>query len=641
MVLAEILCTCGHRFSVADDGTGSPHACPSCHVHNVLARKVNGASAVVEAAPALGETAVRQTEVLGPVGLSASRVADYGLPGGTVLGPYRIVSRIGRGGMGSVYEAVDDRLGSRVALKVLSPDLAVQADFVKRFHREATALAGLSDSRIAKVYFSGAAEGLPFFAMEFIDGRNLEEILLQEGAAQPPRVIEWMREAARGLHSAAMRGIIHRDVKPTNLLIDRQGNLRIVDFGLAKAVDSESRLTMTGQVVGTPFYLSPEQGLGKAVDQRSDIYSLGATFYHLLTGKPPFEAEGGAVSIIMRHINDAPEPVSQRRAGVPGALARIVMRCLAKDPARRYQDYESLIDDLDAAEQGKPVAAPAEEVSIRRSQPSFVVVDELDDGSRLLRRASLFRRSLALVVDLGLLKLLHTGLHAFLPSGFEPQFFFLPLSFLYLAIGDAAGGSTVGKRFFRLRVARPDGIEPGPGRSIARAVLLAPIWTLVFWFRPEGVYTPDRLAESLQVLISDLFGYAAPLSAIDLAIKAAVALVLMDAICVLFTRKSLALHDLLSGTSVFREDPVPRRKRQRRKPRHRPVAPIVPVLFAWVPGGGQLINGQMGKALLMFIGIVVGAAAFPLIGLAMYGLSALEAYRYAVDRRAEWDDSRN
>lgn len=547
-----------------------------------------------------------------------------------MLGPYRIERRIGRGGMGSVYEAVDDRAGARVALKVLSPELAQRPDFVARFQRESRALAGLSHDRIAKVYFSGAAEGLPFFAMEYVDGKNLEEVLLEEGVFAPAKVVELMREAALGLRAAAERGIIHRDVKPTNLLLDSTGNLRIVDFGLAKAVDSQSRLTITGAVVGTPFYLSPEQGLGKAVDQRSDIYSLGATFYHLLCGGPPFDAES-PVSIIMKHINDAPTPITQRRGGLPEPLSRVVMRCLAKDPRRRYQDYEELTADLDAIARGEPVSAPPVDESIRRSQPSFVVVDDLDEGSLLLRRATVLRRGLGLLMDLVALWVMYLILGKLVPAErFDPALLFLPVSFAYLAIGDGSGGNSLGKRFFRLRVGRPDGSPPGTLRAFGRALLLIPTWSVVLWFRGDGFAQMEdvlRLLARLSYVTTPL-----PEATLEMIARGLLGLVGIDLLAVLFTRRAQTLHDLASGTAVFREDRVRRRAPPSGARDPRPIAPAIPLIASIVPGIGQLINGQVGKMLLVYIALAF-CSFFPGLMAVVYVGQAAEAWLYAKRRR--------
>jgi len=584
--IVEILCACGHRFAVTDEGHGTPHACPACQVRNVLPRT----ESVGAIAGSGTKTVVRSTAVLTSKGRDSAE-----LPAGTEFGPYRVARRIGKGGMGSVYEAHDQDTNARVALKVLSPDLATRSDFVTRFHRESRALAELDHPRIARVIFSGASEGVPFFAMEFIEGGNLEQFIELNGTLNPERAIQLMTQAASGLQIASERGIIHRDIKPTNLLLDADGGLRIVDFGLAKSVGSDSRLTVTGAVVGTPFYLSPEQGLGKPVDQRSDIYSLGATFYHLLAGNPPFDADS-PVSIIMRHVNDPPEPLSRRSAAVPEPLARIVMRCMAKDPARRYQDYDDLLEDLEAARTGEPVSAPPEAMSIRKGGPSVVVMDELEDGARVLRRASRLRRAWAIGVDLmsvGLITLIvSVPLQGLVPLSLAPL-----LSVLYFAWGDAIGGYTVGKRFMRLRVARDDGGSPGIRGGLARGVCLVPIALI-----------PFLSDSSLQELMSARLNP-------DLVRKGLLSLVLLDIGAAFLSPRRRTFHDVLSGTSVFREDRI--RKKNKRKSRKRardngpplgevrPVSPLMAALLSLIPGLGQLANRDRIKAVAIFVAFLV------------------------------------
>jgi uncharacterized RDD family membrane protein YckC/predicted Ser/Thr protein kinase len=627
MAQAEIACTCGHRFVVADDGNGAPHPCPRCQVQNMLPRTVRSAGGGGAA------TAVRHTAVLSPVA-AAHQSAVLGLPQGAMLGPYRVERRVGKGGMGSVYEAHDERSGQRVAIKVLSPELASEPDFVARFHRESKALGGLSDRRIARVYFSGAAEGVPFFAMEFVDGRNLEQILEEEGPYDVKRAIAWMREIALGLESAAERGIIHRDVKPTNVLIDQRGAVRIVDFGLAKAMNSDTRLTVTGAVVGTPFYLSPEQGLGKRVDQRSDIYSLGASFYHLLTKKPPFEADN-SVSIILKHVHDKPTPIRDLAPKCSESLARIIMRCLAKDPRHRYQDYQELIADLDAAARGDPVAAPTESAAFRRA-PTFVVMDDLEDGARVLKAAGRLRRALALAIDAVLvLTLVGLSRHVAL-AGFELSWIAIPFALVYFAWGDGSGGQSIGKRCFRLRVARPDGASAGALRSIARGVLLAPL--ALATFQAAGMLAPSiaglcRLVEKLGLASGTSLEKVT--GAIDLEIRIILVLAAIDVAWSLFNLRGQTLHDALSGTAVFREEAIKRRKKPR-VPRERPMPPLVPLLASVVPGFGQLVNGEMGKGLLFFIGISMGLGWGVLPGVVIWAIAAYDAHRTAEARVARW-----
>lgn len=607
---ADILCSCGHRFVVVDDGKGAPHPCPTCRVLNVLPRR---ASRQHTPQPAGSVTVARSTAVLG------SRSGAYGSPlgPGAVLGPYRIQKNIGRGGMGHVFLAEHEDTKQRVALKVLSPELATHADFVARFHREARLLAALDDDRVARVFFSGAAEGVPFFAMEFVEGRNLEELLRDEGRLPPPRAIELMAATAQGLAAAAKRGLIHRDVKPTNLLLDAKGRLKLVDFGLARTVDSESRLTVTGTVIGTPYYLSPEQALGKPVDVRSDIYSLGATFYHLLCGSVPFEAES-PVAIIMRHVHQPPDALTKRSKHVPEPLARIVMRCMAKDPTRRYQDYDELLADLDAARAGKPVVAPPESASIAGNAPSFVV--DLEDAARVLRSAGRRRRVFAFAIDFAVAAIVGVvagRLPAFvdgLPAWFDRATATLCGTVFYFVLAESFGGRTFGRRMFRMRVARDDGTDPGFARNLVRALHAIPLGIAIAWLVLEDEQSfplLDRFGLPPRLTILAFYAYAG-----------------LNAFVTIFAEGKRTLHDLYSSTGVFHEARVKRKEKRTPRPA-RAVPPVLAVLLSIVPGLGQLANGQLGKGLVFFFGTWV---LFPL-GIVLWLIAAVDAYRTAVDAK--------
>ncbi len=643
--IADVLCTCGNRFPVRDDGNGRPHACPKCGMQNVLPRARVGVAEPARADGG-GRTVARSTEVLTRSGISMAG-ALRGLDPGTQFGRYRVVRQIGRGGMGTVYEAIDERDESKVALKVLSPELAQKDDFVRRFHRESSALEALNrlnDDRIARFRFSGAADGLPFFVMEYVDGLNLEELLERDGPFPPARAVTLMREAAAGLLAAAEHGIIHRDVKPTNLLVASDGRLKIVDFGLSKSVDSESRLTVTGAVVGTPYYLSPEQALGKAVDERSDIYSLGATFYHLLAGEPPFEAES-PVSIIMCHVNEAPEFLTERARHVKEPLARVIMRCMAKDPAVRYPGWEELLADLAAVEAGEPVSAPPQQVSVKRAGPSVVMMDDLDDGSTILRRASRVRRGFAVVFDLAVLGALTTLARAILVR-FDPVLVVAGTTFLYLGLGEGFGGRTAGKRFFTLRVSRSDASAPGVFFAVARAFLLLPAGLL---FTASALRLDDGMLDRL----AGTLGHAGPAPNPQLVFQLLGGVVALDLLVSFLSPRGETLHDLLSGTGVFRAQRVKRKKRARKRKRPgqgsrlrmprvfsgaRPPSPGVSAIASLlVPGLGQYFHGQLLKGTILLVGMIFLTITAGGVGLIPWGLSILDAWTVARRRLRQYE----
>ena len=264
------------------------------------------------------------------------------------FGPYRVEEVIGAGGMGIVYRALDESLQRQVALKTLVPALAADPEFVARFKREAQSAAALNHPHITQIYSIGQEGTVPFFAMELIRGRSLEALMKERGPLDPLEAARYMVQAAQGLRHAAQRKLIHRDIKPSNLMLSEDGIVKITDFGLAKAAKSDTRLTSTGEVLGSPGYISPEQAEGGAIDARSDIYSLGATFYHLVTGKLPFEAPT-PVAMIIKHLN---EPLRSPRAvnpAIPYPIAAVIQRMMAKRPGERFQDYDALLRELERA----------------------------------------------------------------------------------------------------------------------------------------------------------------------------------------------------------------------------------------------------------------------------------------------------
>ena len=264
----------------------------------------------------------------------------------STLGPYEIRGLIGAGGMGIVYQGWDVRLNRAVAVKTLKPELAKEPGFCERFLREARAVAALSHPNVTQIYDIGEADGRPFFAMEYLEGRPLDALLKEEGKVAPARAADLIRQAALGLKAAAARGIVHRDIKPSNLVLTREGVVKVTDFGLAKMVVADSGLTLTGEVLGSPNYLAPEQASGAPSDLRSDIYSLGATLYELITGRPPFDGPT-PVSIILKHVREPLRSPRQFSPDLPVPLVTLTQRMLAKRPEDRPKDYETLIRELD------------------------------------------------------------------------------------------------------------------------------------------------------------------------------------------------------------------------------------------------------------------------------------------------------
>ena len=259
--------------------------------------------------------------------------------------------------MGTVYKCWDEDLSRSVALKVLHEKFAVDEGYRNRFRREAQTVASLSHACVAQIHGIGEetdANGPTIYiVMEYLEGHPIETLLREGGAFALEDALRAARDTAAGLREARRRGIVHRDIKPSNLLITKDGRLKILDFGLAKELRSNSEtLTEAGVVLGTPHYISPEQGRGREVDHRTDIYSLGATLYHMLTGKPPFERKDH-VSVIVAHVNDPHEPACQVDPKIPRDVSDLVDRMLAKEPGQRYADYDELIADLEAILSGE------------------------------------------------------------------------------------------------------------------------------------------------------------------------------------------------------------------------------------------------------------------------------------------------
>jgi eukaryotic-like serine/threonine-protein kinase len=351
-------------------------------------------------------------------------------PETVIDGRYRVISRLGSGGMADVYLAHDQLLGREVAVKVLHHHFSEDQEFVERFRREASSAAALSHPNIVAIFDRGEWNGTYYIAMEYVAGRTLKAIVREHGALDPAAAIDIVVQILRAARFAHRRGVIHRDLKPHNVMLDDEGRARVTDFGIARAGASD--MTLTGSIMGTAQYLSPEQAQGLAVSASSDLYSIGVILYELLTGAVPFEGET-AVAVAFKQVSAEPHPPSALNPALPHSLDAVVLRALAKNPAERYADADELIAALEyeraslPAFTGATAAVPDAHVYHAQPQPVRAGAGALllaqpgtgqyevegappaEDGGRGWRRGLLWTLGLLLLAGLAVLAVVLSG----------------------------------------------------------------------------------------------------------------------------------------------------------------------------------------------------------------------------------------
>jgi tetratricopeptide (TPR) repeat protein len=299
--------------------------------------------------------------------------SSLGLPllqSGTVLGNrYQIIQILGEGGMGAVYKARDVELDRVIALKVIRPELATSPEILQRFKQELILARQVTDRNVIRIFDLGEADGIKFITMEYVEGESLHQILRRQGKIPVPEAVEIMKQTLSGLQAAHREGVIHRDLKPGNIMRDAQGRVVVMDFGLARTVGGDG-MTRTGIMLGTMEYMSPEQAQAKELDARSDVFTVGLICYELLTGKMPYHADS-AVASLLKRVQERVAPVSDWDGTIPQPISELVSKCLERDPAQRWQSAQEVLDRIDEIQGKRPpsMILPTPPVSVPQSQP--------------------------------------------------------------------------------------------------------------------------------------------------------------------------------------------------------------------------------------------------------------------------------
>jgi serine/threonine protein kinase/Flp pilus assembly protein TadD len=338
--------------------------CPTCHSDNPETLKFCGECGTQLLPPQNHPPAMTET-LQTPVHELTS--------GSTFAGRYQVIEELGHGGMGRVYKVFDTDIKEKIALKLLRPEIALDKETVERFSNELKLARKISQRNVCRMFDLGKAEGTTFITMEFVPGEDLKKFIRKTGQLGAGRTVSIAKQVCEGLAEAHHFGVVHRDLKPQNIMVDEDGNARIMDFGIARSIKAKG-ITGAGVMIGTPEYMSPEQVEGKEVDQRSDIYSLGVILFEMVTGHVPFEGDT-PFTIGVKHKSERPRNPRELNSQLPEDLSRVILRCLEKDKAKRYQTAGELRADLEKVEQGLPtterVIAPKKSFSSREITVKF------------------------------------------------------------------------------------------------------------------------------------------------------------------------------------------------------------------------------------------------------------------------------
>ena len=320
--------------------------CARCGADNSESQRFCGECGTKLTRP--GEAATAQTAEI--------QTPDNDLTTGTTFaGRYQIIEELGKGGMGRVYKVLDTRIKEKIALKLIRRDLCPDKETVERFSNELKFARKIRHKNVCQMFDLGEAEGTHYITMEYVPGEDLKNMIRMSGQLGTATAIAVARQVSEGLEEAHKLGVVHRDLKPQNIMIDRDGKARIMDFGIARSLEGQG-ITRAGTIIGTPEYMSPEQVEGREVDQRSDIYSLGVILYEMLTGRVPFEGDTPfTVGVKIR--SETPRDPKEFNPQVPPDLSRLVLKCLEKDRQARYQDASEVHEELEKIERGIPTAA--------------------------------------------------------------------------------------------------------------------------------------------------------------------------------------------------------------------------------------------------------------------------------------------